>query len=341
MDKQIQPDNLKILPWQNSQWEQVLWRNTENRLPHALLLSGAAGLGKKQFGLQFAHFLLCSATQSPCGTCHACHLIQAQAHPDLLIVEPEESSSIIKVDQIREVMQFVNETAQHSGLRVILINPANAMNHNAANALLKTLEEPAPNTILILISNNSSRLPATITSRCQKISFLPPERQQTLNWLRQEASSYLQGKEDDFLHLLMNINNDSPFSVKQFLENNLFLIRNDFYQALSKNKVDPLQLAIQFQEQDLAFLINLLLDWLRDILRLQVAADAELINFDYQAVLMQIAKSSSSKNLLVLIDHVKKVQIHLSNSLNLNRQLLLEEIFIKWLYTFAGSQYAN
>lgn len=153
-----------IFPWQQKEWELLL--KNKHRLPHALLFTGNEGVGKKQFALTFASLLLCKQPNDaqPCGNCHACHLLKANSHPDLILIEPE--TNIIKIDQIRDAISLANETAQQGGYKIFIINPANAMNINAANALLKILEEPAPSTLFILISTLNSRLPATISSRC-------------------------------------------------------------------------------------------------------------------------------------------------------------------------------
>src|SRR6185312_1535313 len=146
---------IALLPWQTPIWQSLLQRQARHCLPHALVFSGVDGMGKKEFARFFASYLLCMTptTMGPCGQCRSCHLQQAQSHPDLLWVEPEENSQIIKIDQVREVVDFVNGTAMLGGYRVIVISPASAMNMYAANALLKTLEEPTANTLFMLICN--------------------------------------------------------------------------------------------------------------------------------------------------------------------------------------------
>lgn len=332
-----------ILPWQDRQWQQVIATQQQNRLPHALLLTGAPGLGKKHFALALAHTLLCNKPSAPCGECHACHLVRAQSHPDFLLVEPEQAGHIIKIDQIREVVQFVTETASQNGLRIIIIHPANAMNINAANALLKTLEEPAPNSFIILISDRGARLPATITSRCQKIIFQKPTPAMALEWL--QKNSVLPGiaefsrpglslSEKDVLKLLLNLAEGAPFKAKELAENGVLALRQTLYQGLellAQRQADPLQLAAQNQEQDILVVLHFILIWLQDLLRCQLTqGQAELINFDYQPVLAKLAQLFARDKLLTYIDQVKKSYIQVSNSLNLNRQLLLEELFIRW-----------
>src|SRR3990167_3314227 len=142
----------------------------QNRLSHAYLLSGIAGLGKTDFARKFAVFLLCEK-KSSCGVCRGCMLMQANNHPDFIWIAPEEKSHTIKIDQIREMSFKLSHTAHSSDYKVVVIAPADAMPVVAANALLKTLEEPSGKTIIFLIDDQKSVLPATILSRCQKIVF--------------------------------------------------------------------------------------------------------------------------------------------------------------------------
>ena len=164
--------NRQILPWQTSQWEQLQQYKNNNRLPHALLLVGPAGVGKTDFAKVFAQSLLCEGkTNKPCGTCRHCSLLNANNHPDYFDIKPDETSRVIKIDQIRQLIEAVSKTAHVSDAQIVLVNPADMLNRNAANALLKTLEEPSGKIIIFLIDNQKSVLPATIMSRCQKIFF--------------------------------------------------------------------------------------------------------------------------------------------------------------------------
>ena len=313
---------MSIYPWQAQQWQQLITRKDEQRLPHALLFVGAAGIGKRDFAVTFAHALLCGKQNAPCGNCSACHLINAQSHPDLLLVEPDQAGHMIKIDQIRELVCRVHETTQQGGLRVIIINPATAMNINAANALLKTLEEPAPNTIIILISDKSLRLAATILSRCQKIIFNTPTDEEALQWLRTQS---LEGVQD--IKLLLSLANGAPLKAKEFSGNGMLALRQELYQSLAKlaqRQADPLQVAALHQDQDMVVLLNLMFVWLQDLLRFQLTqGDAELINFDYQPVFAKLAAVYSQAKLLLFLDHVKKLYGYMLSSLNLNKQLLL------------------
>lgn len=154
------------------------------RLPHALLLLGQAGAGQSELALWLASRLLCvSAAASACGHCAACRLLLAGTHPDLQFIGVEPDASAIRVEQIRSLSETLSLHSYRGGGKVAVIDPADAMNINSFNALLKTLEEPRDNTFLILAAQRSDRLPLTIASRCARIRLPLPARATALAWL--------------------------------------------------------------------------------------------------------------------------------------------------------------
>lgn len=176
------------------------------RLPHALLLHGAAGSGKLALAERFAQALLCEADRSqrtPCGSCAACRWFLAGSHPDVRYIEPEaiarqvafaevdetpavkpvKPSNEIKIDQIRALADFINLGSHRGGLRIAIVHPAEDMNAPAANALLKNLEEPPPGTVFLLVSHRPWRLPPTVRSRCIAVAVPLPEAQAACAWL--------------------------------------------------------------------------------------------------------------------------------------------------------------
>ena len=166
---------LPVTQWHATAWQQLQTSHRQQRLPHALLLSGEAGIGKAEFAARLAASLLCEQPHvdgQACGTCHACQRLGAQTHPDRFRLEPEEPGKAIKVDAVRQLIRNLSLTGHYGGYRVVTVEPAELMNTNAANAFLKTLEEPPANTLLILITASPARLPATIRSRCQPLGLL-------------------------------------------------------------------------------------------------------------------------------------------------------------------------
>lgn len=182
------------LPWHAEHWARLQARRQRDALPHALLICGMAGLGKRAFAQRFVQGLLCQqpVDGDACGHCRSCLLFAAGTHPDLVSLsfglrKDGVQRSEIVVDQIRELSARLAMSSQFGGWQVALIDPADAMNPAAANALLKTLEEPSAQTMLILLADAPWRMPATIRSRCQRIEFHLPAEADALAWLQAEG----------------------------------------------------------------------------------------------------------------------------------------------------------
>jgi DNA polymerase-3 subunit delta' len=174
------------MPWQQDAWARLQRSLQSNTMPHALLLRGSAGIGKTCFSESLAALLLCHqpSPEGACGNCRSCQLLNAGSHSDLLYLRPEKSR-LIKIDQVRSLIDFSNQTPALGQRKIILINPAEVMNSNAANALLKCLEEPSSGTFLLLVSHASGTLPATIRSRCQQLPMPEPSAATSAPWLDQ------------------------------------------------------------------------------------------------------------------------------------------------------------
>jgi len=204
-----------LYPWQETSWRQL--QSLRQRMPHAILFHGAAGIGKADFIEQFAQSLLCEAVKPDghaCGECASCGWFSQQNHPDYRRVRPESledepaaegeegaeaetkkaksskaPSKEIKIEQIRSLADFMNISTHRQGLRVVVLYPAEALNMPASNALLKTLEEPPPGTVFLLASNSLDRLLPTILSRCRKFAMPMPNHAEALAWLKAQGVS--------------------------------------------------------------------------------------------------------------------------------------------------------
>lgn len=207
------------LPWFDNAWQRLQAVRRAGRLPHALMLCAPQGIGLDLFARALAAVLLCRDPNGddPCGQCHACHLYAAGTHPDYRELVPEKRGAQLRIAQVRELIDFSQTTAQQGGYRVAFLYPAEAMNLAAANALLKTLEEPGDRTLVMLGCHTPATLPATIRSRCQLIELPMPARAEALAWLCAggaeeaaasraldaafgaplQAESYLRGEGDD------------------------------------------------------------------------------------------------------------------------------------------------
>ncbi len=185
---------MKGLPWHAEHWTRLQARRRRDALPHALLLCGATGLGKREFAKRFVTGLLClqPIDGDACGHCRSCLLLAADTHPDVIplgfgLRKDGVQRSEIVVDQVRDLSARLAMSSQFGGWQVATIDPADAMNPAAANALLKTLEEPSAQTMLVLLADAPWRLPQTIRSRCQRIEFHAPPSADALAWLQGEG----------------------------------------------------------------------------------------------------------------------------------------------------------
>lgn len=184
------------LPWLAPLQEEFLARRAAGRLAHALLISGPSGCGKRQFAGGIMASLLCLEQDYPaCGRCRSCELLAGGAHPDGFTMTFEEHPKTHKlrtelvVEQVRRLIDSFQLTRTISPYKAVLIHPAEALNISAANALLKTLEEPTGDATLILVSDNPTRLPATVRSRCQNLVLRLPEPVMALRWLTETGGT--------------------------------------------------------------------------------------------------------------------------------------------------------
>lgn len=206
------------MAWLDPVREEFRKRLTGDRLAHAFLLSGQAGTGKQGLSKEMAAALLCLENRFPaCGHCRSCQLLASGAHPDFRILSFELNKQAklrteITVDQVRGLISFLQLTTTISEKKVALLDPAEAMNRHAANALLKTLEEPPGDTVIILLAHDPSRLAVTITSRCQKLQVRSPDMDTALAWLM-ESGAY---REDDAISALKAAAG-SPLQAREML----------------------------------------------------------------------------------------------------------------------------
>lgn len=317
------------LPWQQDHWQGLLGRFQARRAPHALLIRGEPGTGKGQFALALAQYLLCEkpVADTACGECKGCQLNLAGTHPDLEVIEPEEQDKAIKVDQIRSVVDFVGKKAQLDGYRVVVLCPAEAMNVNASNALLKSLEEPGESTLLVLVSHQVSALLATIRSRCQVMDFPIPERAAALEWLGPAVGDNSKAEK------LLNVSGGAPVKALQLNESEWLGERSNVLQqwlAVLTGKRDPVRTAETWAQYPIRELLAWLLAWQVDMVKLTAQSPDAVLNQDLLRDLQMAAQVVNPARLFACHDHLLKVKSLLQSQANPNPQLLLEEILLKW-----------
>lgn len=313
----------ETLPWHEAAWRSLARRLEEGRMPHALLVSGPQGLGKREFIAAFAAGLLCRSPVAPgrgCGECQACHLVASGAHPDLSWVEPSEGKRQIVIDQVRALGEFLSLKSQYGGYRVGLIYPADAMNLAAANGLLKTLEEPAPGALLLLAANRSARLPATIRSRCQRVEIGPPPREQGREWLLSRGAA--QAAE------LLELAGGAPLRALQLAEEGVAEHYRSLLaglEGLRQGRRDPVALAESALAAGARTVVTL---WLQLAVELARAGAGATPRYGDADRLRALAKGLDLVELHRFMDRLLDARRQLDQTPN--EQLLLEELFIGW-----------
>ena len=172
------------LPWLRGAQHRLRSAFAAQRFPHSLLVLSNPGLGASDLANWITALALCdSQAKRPCGVCASCQLLRADSHPDFHVVRIEEDAQQIKVDQVRGLIEELSLKSYRGGYKTGVIDGAEALNASGANAFLKTLEEPTPNTVLIMIARPNHRLPATISSRCLRLTLSPPAAEEAIAWL--------------------------------------------------------------------------------------------------------------------------------------------------------------
>ena len=305
-------------------------------MPHALLLYGQSGLAKLHFAQSLANGLLCHEPNDQgisCGRCQGCNLFSAGSHPDFYYVGTEDDSQQIKVDQIRALSEFIIFSCQYGHYKIGLIAQAEALNRNAANSLLKTLEEPPLGSLILLVSSHPMNLPATIRSRCQRIVFSAPPRPQGSAWLREQLP------EVKDTELLLSLAHGEPLTAMNLVRSGQLETRqrvfNDLVQLLN-GQLSAVALAARWEGTDLNQLVDWLMSLLIDAVRMQFNVDTTYLdNPDFYQDFDGLAKRVDLRYLFRLLDEMLEYK-RLSDA-PLNRQLLLEDLALAWFITWHQS----
>ena len=340
-------ENPNIYPWMQDQWRHVLQQYQSDRLPHALLLSGPSGLGKLHFAKQLVSALQCDGNRNyknqeikpPCGKCNGCQLIVAGTHPDNKFVEPEAEGKQIPVATIREISQFFSLKSQFAPLQIVVISPAEAMNRHSANGLLKTLEEPQSNKLILLLSSQPSRLLPTVKSRCQHLNFSIPETDQGMAWL-QSQNAELRDKQS--VQRLLTLAGGAPLLAFQYAEQGkleLYQQLLDSFEKLAKKQVDPVAEAKRWEAAGLAHCVKWLYLWVSSVIHLKSGGAVVDTTFGDQKMgennavwrepsLDFLADKTSSDNLYGFLDQLVETSRVVNTTVNV--QLTLESLLMGW-----------
>ena len=327
----------ELYPWQSEVWKRLL--DLRDRLPNSLLLKGSEGIGKLDLALNFAKTILCNAPSSSgfaCDSCSSCHWFSMETHPDFRFIQPDSLTSTedapekeggkkasreVSIDQIRALSSFINLSAHGGDYRVVLIHPAESMNNNAANALLKTLEEPTDKLLFILVTHKPQQLLPTILSRSLSMAVPNPAPEISTSWLK------LQGVVDP--QAVLALSGFAPLAALQQAgesedSDNRKLILNAIKQP---DGFDALALAEQLQRSSPVLLIHLLQQWSFDLCSFKLAGTIRY----YPEQADSITKFSKNIAIHTLLRYSKELQVAKREALHpLNPKLLFESLLLSY-----------
>lgn len=333
-------------PWHKSERADLLERR--GQLHHALLFRGVRGIGKLAFAEALARALLCETPGpggSACGRCVACAWMEQGSHPDFRRLEPEslaeaaegeagtekkeKASSQIQVEQIRGLAGFINVSSHRGGAKVVLVHPAESLNPNAANALLKSLEEPPPRTYFLLVSHRWHQLLPTIKSRCQQIPLPLPAAAEAQEWVGQ------QGRENTELALAQA--GGAPLLAIQF-DDTYWQQRAAFLKAIGSRGLDALAVAEHVRDHAPALVVGWLQKWAYDIVSHKVTGQVRY-NPDFAAAVAAASSRVDLAEAVRYLRHVVRLQRIVTHPLN--ARLFFEELLLGYAALLRGRSFAK
>ncbi|MEK9767214.1 MAG: DNA polymerase III subunit delta', partial [Thalassolituus sp.] len=302
-------------------------------LPHALLVSGAGGIGKHELCLNIARWLLCQnshkeGVDDACGQCHSCHLWAAGTHPDFMICQPEEGSRQIRIDNVRRVNELIFQTPQISRCQVVVMRPAEVMNTNAANALLKTLEEPPGESFILLETERFGSVLPTIRSRCQRISLALPSRDESRQWLLSQGIGGLDADR------ALQRNGGAPLKAKRWMSDGVAARQQTWTEQLVQWSLHQLPLSqvadkwtkLEFQE---------VIEWFYaiscDLMKASAGVGAEYLQFAEPVTELQAAVAVDPLKLVGFQEKLQQILGQLLSGMSHhNKTLTIEVLLLEW-----------
>jgi len=297
------------------------------KLPQAFIFSGIDGIGKRKTAISFVKALNCREMEDDfCDMCLSCRKIEKQVHPDLLFVEPEKN--IIRIEQITALQQEIAFKPMEGEKKAVIIDQAEKLNLYAANCLLKTLEEPPEDTVLILVARETAGLLPTILSRCQKVCFSPLRDEEVFRFIRKRGTA------EDPAHLVTYHAQGSIKRAFFLLDNDFLAKRSEIAEMLSKDAAEALDALLDFSKrlkedsESIPLVLEFLAEWYRDLLLCKEGfSDSLLYNRD---IIESVCGAAAHETRSGIIRKLKRIQWLQSNSqLNIDMQLGLESVFMK------------
>lgn len=321
-------NNTSTMPWLANAWQRLQARMVEDRLAHACLITGEAGVGKRAWADHAAHMLVCGQSPAPCGQCRQCQLVAGGSHPDIRVYSPEKKSRVIKIGQIRELTSFAMNSPQVSHRKVVILDRADQLNRNAANALLKTLEEPPEDLVLLLIQEAGRPVLPTIRSRCQVLTLPLPSSDQALQWLLAATRD-----NDDFDEALcrkaLQLAGNAPRLALDYLQTDFMPARDqalEHFRQFMKARITVTEAARPFRELGLEQSLRLFEGWAADLARM--SAGGEPRDADAADMLGYLAARNPAWRAHELLAGVNEARS--ATAYNVSPELEAQRLLISW-----------
>ncbi|HDR1115206.1 TPA: DNA polymerase III subunit delta' [Pasteurella multocida] len=312
---------MTLYPWLLPYYQQRIDAFQQGHGHHALLFQAEQGLGTEQLLFALGHWLICQQPQNqqPCQQCHHCHLFQAQTHPDIYTLTPIENKDI-GVDQVREVNEKINQHAQQGGNKIIYVLGVSRLTEAAANAMLKTLEEPRPNTYFLLYAEVSDSVMPTIYSRCQTQKLAVPTETSAIAWLQQQTTQEIAA-----IQTALRISYGRPLHALTVLQQDLLEKRREFLRQfwLFYRKRSPLELLPFFDKAILLHQLDWLLAFLSDALKAKLQINSDWLCQDLAAGVLQLSQQQSTQALLHATQIIQNIRTDLTQINAVNQELIL------------------
>jgi DNA polymerase-3 subunit delta' len=314
---------LQLLPWQGPLWHIVAQAMEQDRLGHALLLSGLNGTGKRRFARVLAAALWCDSPRAerlPCGQCSNCRQVLSEAHPGYSALRAEEGKRDISIEAVRLLCERLTMTSHDGRSKVALIDPADSLNRNGVNALLKTIEEPPPRSHLLLISERPLALPATLRSRCQQLRFAIPAPEQALAWLEQSGAGAPAERE-----AALQAAHGAPLLALRLLQDKGLELQLGWRAALldlAAGRSEPLKTAGGVGEEQAGAFLRWLYGWLLGLLRSNLSPPARA--GEIEALAASLPRSALDRYVSEVQENLRRLES------NARALLVLEAVLIRW-----------
>lgn len=328
------------MPWLQGARDKVQARLGAGRLAHALMVTGEAGVGKRAWADHVAHLLVCENSQgaqtgakpAPCGVCRQCQLVASESHPDIRVYTPENKSRVIRISQIRDLSAFAVGSPRVAARKVVIVDRADQLNINAANGLLKTLEEPPEDLVLLLLQEGGRPVLPTIRSRCQTLTIPLPDEKQGLAWLQASVANMESSGanvSEEHCRKALRLAGGAPHLALTYLQDDYLAARDaalDHFRRFMKFQLTVTEAAKPFKALGHEESIRLFEGWAADLARLSARGEArDLDAADMLGYLAARNPAWRAHDLLRMIHESRSAGVY-----NVSPELEAQRLLIAW-----------